>query len=190
LIDPERVRAVMTASWLNQMGWNDVYVLDGEMEKEAGPRKQPVLQLQSWETTKEAKGSILDFSTSLRFYHRHIPGAWWVVRSRLAEAKQKVGDAKELTLTSEDATLAHLAAPEVAALWRGAEVKVLEGGNAAWKGEWEAGVERATTVRDDVWYKPYDHASDYQKHARDYLAWEVALVEQIRRDPTIRFRAY
>ena len=28
LIDPERVRAVMTASWLNQMGWHDVYVLD------------------------------------------------------------------------------------------------------------------------------------------------------------------
>jgi hypothetical protein len=47
-----------------------------------------------------------------------------------------------------------------------------------------------TTERDDVWYKPYDHASDYKKHARDYLDWEVALVEQIKRDPTIRFRAY
>ena len=54
----------------------------------------------------------------------------------------------------------------------------------------ESGVERATTVRDDVWYKPYDHASGYEKHARDYLAWEVALVEQIKRDPLIRFRAY
>ncbi|MDF3010274.1 MAG: hypothetical protein K0S03_1070 [Burkholderiales bacterium] len=46
--------------------------------------------------------------------------------------------------------------------------------------------------RDDVWYKPYDHehGSDYEKHARAYLSWEVALVDQIRRDPTIRFRAY
>jgi hypothetical protein len=51
-------------------------------------------------------------------------------------------------------------------------------------------VERATTTRDDVWYKPYDHEADYAKHAREYLAWEVALVEQIRRDPTIRFRVY
>ena len=49
---------------------------------------------------------------------------------------------------------------------------------------------RATTGRDDVWYKPYDHAADYKQHARDYLAWEVALVDQIKRDPTIRFRAY
>lgn len=49
---------------------------------------------------------------------------------------------------------------------------------------------RATTVADDVWYKPYDHAADYEKHAREYLAWEVALVEQIKRDPLIRFRTY
>ena len=97
---------------------------------------------------------------------------------------------KNLVLTSEDGVLAHLAAPDAAALWPDAEVGVLDGGNASWKGPWESGVERATTTRDDVWYKPYDHASDYKQHARDYLAWEVALVEQIKRDPTIRFRAY
>jgi len=78
-------------------------------------------------------------------------------------------------------------------MWPAAQVRVLEGGNAAWFAAGrpaEAGVERATTARDDVWYKPYDHAADYDKHARDYLAWEVALVEQIKRDPLIRFRAY
>ena len=44
----------------------------------------------------------------------------------------------------------------------------------------------------DVWYKPYDHEheSDYEKHARAYLDWEVALVDQIKRDPAIRFRSY
>jgi hypothetical protein len=51
---------------------------------------------------------------------------------------------------------------------------------------------KPTTALDDVWYKPYDHehGADYEKHARAYLDWEVALVEQIKRDPTIRFRAY
>jgi 3-mercaptopyruvate sulfurtransferase SseA len=96
-----------------------------------------------------------------------------------------------LVLTSEDGLLAHLAAPEAAALWP--QVRVLEGGNAAWLAAGrptESGVARATTARDDVSYKPYDHASDYEKHARAYLAWEVALVDQIKRDPTIRFRAY
>jgi rhodanese-related sulfurtransferase len=192
LIDPERVRAVMTASWLNQMGWNDVYALEDNsgFPVETGPR--PRAEIRKWKTVSpaEVSGTVLDLSTSLRFYRAHIAGAWWAVRSRLNEARARIGHVDSLVLTSEDSMLAHLAAPEAAALWPGAEVRVLEGGNAAWTGPTEPGVERATTTRDDVWYKPYDHEADYAKHAREYLAWEVALVEQIRRDPTIRFRVY
>jgi rhodanese-related sulfurtransferase len=196
LIDPERVRAVMTASWLQQMGWNDVYVLDdvGELPLERGPRKAPeVTKWKSVASPDSVQGAVLDLSSSLRFYHAHIPGAWWAVRSRLGEAREKIGPVTSLVVTSEDGLVAHLAAPEAAALWPQARVSVLEGGTAAWIAAGrptEGGVERATTTRDDVWYKPYDHTSDYKKHARDYLAWEVALVEQVKRDPAIRFRAY
>jgi rhodanese-related sulfurtransferase len=194
LIDPERVRAVMTASWLQQMGWNEVHVLDeiGGLPTESGPRKAP--EVKKWKSAcspESATGTVLDLSTSLRFHHAHIPGAWWGVRSRLAEAGERMGAPKSLVLTSEDGILAHLAAAEAAAMWPAAQVSVLEGGNAAWVASGrptESGVERATTTRDDVWYKPYDHASHYKKHARDYLAWEVALIEQVKRDPTIRFR--
>jgi rhodanese-related sulfurtransferase len=195
LIDPERVRAVMTASWLNQMGWNEVYVLDdlGRMPMESGPREPA--DVRRWRSVVVEPGgdTVLDLSSSLRFQQAHIPGAWWGVRSRLEAAREAIGPVRSLVLTSEDGLVAHLAAPEAAALWPQAEVTVLEGGNAAWivaGRPTEAGIERATTARDDVWYKPYDHSSDYKQHARDYLAWEVALVEQIRRDPTIRFRSY
>ena len=190
LIDPEHVRGVTSASWLGQMGWHDVYVLASfaGFPLESGPRKSPVLGLRPWPTTDEDEGTVLDFSTSLRFHHRHIPGAWWVVRSRLDEARRRIGEAEVLTLTSEDGVLAQLAAPDVAALWPQASVRVLEGGNAAWPGPWEARVDRASTARDDVWYKPYDHEASFEQHARDYLAWEVALIEQIKRDPTIRFQ--
>ena len=192
LIDPERVRAVMTASWLNQMGWPEVYVLDdlGALPRESGPRTPPPVK--KWPAVTDVSGAtVLDLATSLRFKQSHIPGAWWGVRSRLAEAKAKMGNARRLVLTSEDGLLAHLAAPEAAELWP--EVKVLEGGNAAWLAAGrpsESGLARATTTLDDVSYKPYDHAANYEKHARDYLQWEVALVEQIKRDPTIRFRTY
>ena len=190
LIDPERVRAIMTASWLGQLGWHDVYVLPtlAGLTLEHGPRQSPALGLRPWPTTRHTEGAVLDFSTSLRFHHRHIPGAWWVVRSRLDEARRHIGEAKALTLTSEDGVLAQLAAPDVAALWPGVTVDVLERGNAGWVGAWGAGNERATTTRDDVWYKPYDHEASFEQHARDYLAWEVALIEQIKRDPTIRFQ--
>ena len=74
-------------------------------------------------------------------------------------------------------------------------VRVLDGGNAAWFAAGlagESGMANATTSLDDVWYKPYDHehGSDYEKHAREYLSWEVALVDQIKREPSIRFRVY
>jgi len=194
LVDPDLVRAIMTASWLNQMGWSDVHVLEEPELTETGPRVPKIPGSPPWQTVSAIPegATVLDFSTSLRFNRRHIPGAWWAVRSRLPEAKEKISSSS-LVLTSEDGVLAHLAAPEVQALWPDAGVRVLEGGNAAWfaaaKPE-ESGIERATTTRDDVWYKPYDHASGFEKHAREYLDWEVALVEQIKRDPTIRFRAY
>jgi rhodanese-related sulfurtransferase len=184
LLDPERVRAIMTASWLIQMGWNDVYVLEDPELTESGPRKRQ-LSIASWQTVSSIPegAAVLDLSTSLRFQKAHIPGAWWGVRSRLSEAKAAIGDVPCLVLTSDDGVLAHLAAPEAATLF--SKVVVLE----AWRGPTESGVERTTTTRDDVWYKPYDHGADYKKHAREYLEWEVALVEQIKRDPTIRFRA-
>jgi rhodanese-related sulfurtransferase len=190
LIDPERVRAVMTASWLNQMGWPDVHVLESEkgLPRESGPRKP--IDFTPWVLTHEPAGTVLDLSTSLRFRRRHIPGAWWAVRSRLAEATRKFDATGSITLTSEDGILAHLAAPEAQKLWPQATVRVLAGGNAAWKGAWEEGIERATTTTDDVWYKPYDHGKDYEKHAKDYLSWEVALVDQIKREPAIRFKTY
>jgi rhodanese-related sulfurtransferase len=192
LVDPQRVRAIMTASWLAQMGWHDVYVLASlaGFDVERGARQASPLGFREWSTVKEPAGTVLDFSTSLRFHYKHIPGAWWVVRSRLAEAKEKIGEAKALTLTSEDGVLAHLAAREVQALWPSAHVRVLEGGNAAWQGPWEEGHERSSTARDDVWYKPYDHEAGFEKHAREYLQWEVDLIEQIKRDPTIRFQSF
>lgn len=202
LVDSARVRSVMTASWLVQLGWNEVYVLEPEGEDgfagwstESGASPAPIEHVKRWQEIASAQqeATVIDFSTSLRFRAYHIPGAWWAVRARLAEARAKIGDVREIVLTSEDSALAHLAAPEVAALWPQASVKVLRGGNAAYRAAGyvgEEGLERATTAPDDVWYKPYDHGADAAKHALDYLEWEIALVEQIKRDPSIRFRAF
>jgi rhodanese-related sulfurtransferase len=208
LVDPERVRAVMTASWLQQMGWDDVFVLEpggangfsdlplvrgAHVPRVPGLRRAP--EIGAAELAR-VRATVLDLSTSLKFRARHLPGAWWAVRARLGEARAKVGDATDLVLTSDDGLLAHLAAPEAAALWPRARMQVLAGGNAAWFAAGlpaESGIgANATTALDDVWYKPYDHehGADYEKHARAYLDWEGTLVEQIKREPAIRFRAY
>lgn len=209
LIDPTRVRSVMTASWLNQMGWDHVYVLEPDGRDgfegwpiERGPAPRRVVAFEPWqaiaakalaERLRNPGVTVIDLSTSLHFRDRHIPGAWWAVRARLEQARAKLPDVQTLVLTSEDGVLARLAAPEVSALWPNAQVRVLDGGNAAWfaaGGEIESGTANVTTTLDDVWYKPYEQPHAYAEHARAYLTWEVALVDQIRRDPTIRFRAY
>jgi rhodanese-related sulfurtransferase len=203
LVDPARVRSVMTASWLNQMGWDDVFVLEpeaGDWPTHAGPRAANVAQAEPWtdvnaQELARIQATVIDLSTSLKYRARHVPGAWWAVRTRLESVRERMPDAMEFVLTSEDGRLAHYAAPEAAALWPRARVRVLAGGNQAWFEQGlpaESGMTRATTSLDDVWYKPYDHehGADYEKHARAYLDWEVALVEQIKRDPAIRFRSY
>jgi rhodanese-related sulfurtransferase len=211
LIDPARVRSVMTASWLNQMGWDDVFVLEPQGDDgfaswslEQGPRRRAApantgaaaISTQELAASLEQDGScIVDLATSLRYRSRHVPGAWWAVRARLAQATKNIPPPTRVVLTSEDGVLAQFAVPEAAALWPGSEIRVLDGGNSAWFAAGlpvESGMTRATTTLDDVWYKPYDHehGADYEKHARAYLTWEVALVDQIKRDPTIRFRAY
>ncbi|HET9351646.1 MAG TPA: rhodanese-like domain-containing protein, partial [Burkholderiales bacterium] len=119
LVDPDQVRAIMTASWLNQMGWNDVYVLEDPALTETGPRKPDIPGIPSWQTVSEvpSDAAVLDLSTSLRFAKAHIPGAWWGVRSRLHQAREKIPPAQTLVLTSDDGVLAHLAAPEAAELF-------------------------------------------------------------------------
>jgi rhodanese-related sulfurtransferase len=212
LSDPERVRAIMTASWLVQLGWREVFVLTPEGYD--GFSGWPVARgtapgaiaggVTPWRAMSPAQWfermrgqsdcAAIDLGSSLRHRDKHVPHAWWAVRARLAEAKRFVFNPKALLLTSEDGLLARLAAPEAAALWPNTEVFVLAGGNAAWFAAGlpvEKGLERATTATDDVWYKPYDHPGDVLKqHMQDYLDWEVALVEQIKRDPTIKFKAF
>jgi rhodanese-related sulfurtransferase len=213
LVDPVRVRSVMTASWLNQMGWDDIHVLEPEGEDgfagwtvERGALSGRIPRFEAWQTIgasalaarlSDPQVAVIDLATSLKFRDRHVPGAWWAVRSRIAEARARLPNVALLVITSDDATLAQLTAPEAQVLWPQSEVRVLDGGNAAWVAAGlatESGIatENATTAIDDVWYKPYEHEheQDYEKHARDYLTWEVALAQQIERDPTIRFRTY
>ncbi len=207
LIDDNAVRATMTASWLRQLGWADAVVLAGGIdsvpagERRSGPGARQsvpsvplvkVAHLAARLAEHPETTTVLDIGSSLKYRKRgHIPGAWWGVRSRLAQARAAIGDTEYLAITSSDGQLAKLAVPEAAGLWPDAEVVALAAGNKGWRhAEYpmETGFDRPTTEANDVWYKPYDHEGDVvEQHMRDYLTWEIALVEQLDRDPTVRF---
>lgn len=211
LIDDNRVRATMTASWLRQLGWNDAVVLDVDVTSahalptSAGRTPRPAVPTVPTTTVSDLAKRfdqnippvVLDLGSSAKFRRRgHIPGAWWGVRSRLAEARAALGEVGDLVLTSSDGQVAKLAVPEAQALWPEATITALAGGNKSWRHadhlmSVEDAEEHLTTTTDDVWYKPYDHDEQVvAQHMRDYLTWEIALVDKIRRDPTVTFPVF
>jgi rhodanese-related sulfurtransferase len=206
LVDDNEVRATMTASWLIQMGWTDVYVLAGGIGDESlvrGPYRSKVLGYEMGDTLTplELKAmfdsgeglAVVDLATSIQYKNSHIPRAWWSVRSRLASEVSQIPSTDCLVLTSPDGKLAHLATKEMETLRPEATVRVLEGGTNAWVAKGlptSEGMEGAISEADDVWYKPYEQTDAPYEAMRDYLTWEVALLEQLERDGDAKFRAF
>ena len=204
LIDDTGVRACMTGSWLVQMGWRDVAVLEdglGSGALETGPSlpPMPAIESQSMGTVSVtdlqamiAHGAVtvVDFATSLEYRAGHIPGAWWAIRARLPESLGRIGGNGQLVFTSLDEVLARLAAGDARTL-TDRSVRVLGGGNAAWRaagGALSDGFENMADNNNDVQYKAYDHTENIEFHMQEYLSWETGLVKQIERDGTARFR--
>jgi rhodanese-related sulfurtransferase len=205
LLDDTGVRATMTAHWLIQMGW-DVALLEGGIagfDIETGPWRHALPSIAqaagnligpSELDTMLGSGQavVVDLGGSRAFDAGHIPGAWWAVRARLATALKNLPEAPNLVFTSPDGIIATLAAPEASEL-TDARVHVLEGGTEAWRQArlpLETGLENMADERDDVWLKPYDHDKSIEDRMRDYLSWEVDLVNEIERDGDHRFRLF
>jgi len=200
LVDDNGVRATMTASWLRQLGWEDVYVLrDGLAGRlEQGSFKPKLLDFVAMPTISamqlrskleaDARPAVLDFASSLQYRKRHIPGAYWCMRTRLERAFAEVPGG-EWVVTSLDGVLAHYCARDLSSCRADLSVRVLEGGSEAWFAATlpqESGTQRLTCEPDDVWYKPYEQLESRQA-MQDYLTWEVNLVQQIERDGDARF---
>jgi len=196
LIDDHGVRATLTASWLLQMGWPEVFVvadgLKGTLEtgKPPSPAVPEGPLLSAGELSGMKDVLILDLATSLQYRAGHIPGAAFAIRSRLAgHAALFTGP---VVCTSPDGLLARFAAADLSALLK-REVSALAGGTAAWRAAGlpvESGATNMLEPPEDVYYKPYDHQSQVEAAMQDYLQWEVALLEQIRRDPDCRFKDF
>ncbi len=206
LIDDNGIRAVMTASWLIQLGWPDVYVLEGGLAGEAlvkGPhlpqiagfKKAPAISAAALKQQLEGGNPIalIDVSTSREYRQAHIPGACWIIRSRLTRDLERFPTSQKFLLVSPDGILAHLAAAELQALRQQTPVEVLEGGLAAWIAAGyatEQGLTAPLSDLEDVWYKPYEFSDAPEAAMKEYLTWEVALVEGLAKDGSLTFKHY
>ena len=194
LVDDRAVRAIMTASWLKQMGWRDVFVLVAGGNERArpiapvlGPPVPSELAIEARrlaELVSNNHVTVVDLSLSPAYRRGHIPGAWYAIRTRLPQALAKIPMNGPLVLTSEDGILAGIAARESKL-----PAQYLRGGNAAWK---EASLPLSTDARMadeplDYWPKPYERSGDTKSAMNEYLNWEVDLLPRIARDGTAKF---
>jgi len=208
LLDDTGVRARMTGAWLRQMGYRDVFVVEGGLDeaRTTGPAPVAVPELETpveWiepdalASRLRASGDprrdgllVVDLGRGIDFRAGHIPGAVWGIRSRLAPLRPILARAREVVATSPDAVLARLAVPELQAL-TAAPVRVLRGGTEVWRAAgYTLEANRANPPDEaciDAWLRPYDRTTGVEEAMRAYLAWEVDLPRQIERDGSIVF---
>ena len=126
---------------------------------------------------------VFDVRSPEEYEAGHLPG------SRCAPGGQLVQETdiyapvlgSRVVLVDDDGVRATMTASWLEQMG-GRDVAVLE--NALERGELERGAPEADTEPNDRWLKPYERDEGVEQAMRDYLAWELGLVEQIARDGT------
>jgi len=201
LCDTDGVRANMSASWLAQMAW-DVFVLDGastDIMQETGawvgamPDLPDVKMIEVGDLADQMNDSndivIVDLGKQAAFIKGHIPGAWHVLRSRIADDAARLPSGKRYVLVCADGALSAFAAQELQHELK-AEVEVLEGGLAAWVlagFPLDSGDSNCLSPTLDRYKRPYEGMDNRKEAMQAYLDWEFGLIEQFRRYGTHHF---
>ena len=204
LVDDDYVRAAMTASWLKQMGERDVYVLNNPFESEKTESGEPADVIERFVPQPTISAGelhaviqsgepmvLVDLSSSRNYHKCHIPQAHWCIRQRLVSSLVFHRPIGLLILTSETSKTAHLAAMDYSESEPNQLIRVLEGGNDAWRRAGLAiidGMDNLLCKVYDVWDRPYDNEQGQEERMREYLQWEVQLMDQAHRDGTTDFR--
>lgn len=204
--DSDGVSAIGVALWLRRMGWRDVFVApidDGgfdiatdagnagaEPARNNGHDSIDPAELKQRMTAGETL--VIDLASSREYRKGHIPGAWFVVRSRLPDMLSRLPKAATLVLTSEDGALAALAAQDK--LPFPGTISVLAGGTAAWR---ESGYDLSTDLDrmidapDDVVVKPTELPTGPERDEamRVYLGGSEELLEKVEREGLLKLAA-
>jgi rhodanese-related sulfurtransferase/predicted metal-dependent enzyme (double-stranded beta helix superfamily) len=205
--DDDGVRASMTASWLAQMGWQvavlkDITSQDLQSKTAVSEDELPLTlapltvvdppTLKTWLANRSNLSMVIDVGDSATYVKRHIPGAWWLLRSQLAQDFSRVHKANRYVLTCGDGRISRYAVAELQPLLRpGVEVLWLPGGNAAWQAagfSTQQGESYLASPRIDRYRRPYESTDNPALAMQAYLDWESGLVEQLKRDGTHHFK--
>jgi len=207
LVDDTGVRATSTASWLIQMGWSEVYVLDVGVDQLPcvhGGESSVVLSLSNTAAHQisigqlaarlnAGNGVLFDLADSLTYRQGHLPGARMIRREEVPAWVSAQPFDREVVLLSPDGVFAGVAAGDVTDP-NARTVSVLAGGTKAWQGAGypiEVGEDPCRKEEPaDIWYKPYERRDAVEEAMQAYLDWELGLVAQVKKDGCATFRRF
>jgi rhodanese-related sulfurtransferase len=203
LDDDDLVRSTITASWLFQLGLDDVYIYPATVadRTETGPVTKRILgDLDSGETVDPtdlppliASGAVLlDLEPAAPYFRErlYIPGSIVARRSTLASHLDEVPGTGPIVLTSSDGALARLAATDL--VWSSKRrVLALHGGTAGWIA---AGLGEPGRGLDQLALNPSEALprlptlEQRRITLAAYVHWGDLIVEQLDRDGLVQFR--
>lgn len=188
LIDSDGIRAPIVASWLRQLGHQAYVLADGVssglvLPVAPGLNAAPLLTINAtaaFDALKDDAIALIDLRPSTSFRKAHVEGSRWSIRPLLANAV--ADEARPLVLLADSPDVAQLAVQELSVAQR-ANVRLLEGGLAAWQAAGLPLAENATALADaqciDFLFFTHDRHSGNKDAARQYLAWEIGLLAQM-----------
>jgi rhodanese-related sulfurtransferase len=201
LIDDVGARAVMTAQWLMQMGW-DAVVLERPFEGAAlatGDSGAPLPALPDVTTISVAEAAhwlhdgaaAIVIGASAVYREAHPEDAVWAIRPRLDRLPASVLRAIRIAVFAEDGALGALAAADLAEI-AARPVVVVQDGIMAWRAAGRLFAaspgEPPDAERIDYVFWNHDRHAGNQEAMRAYLRWETELPGEIARDGLTGFR--
>jgi rhodanese-related sulfurtransferase len=201
LIDDKSVRAVITAQWLIQIGW-DTVVLDRPFEGQAleqgdaaigVPALPDIMQLSAAEAAHwlaEGAAAIV-IGSSARYREAHPEEAVWAIRPCLDRLPARVLNASRILVFGEDEAEARLAAADLAEIAE-RPVALVQDGIDGWRA---AGRPFAASPNDPpdveridtVFWNRNRHGGDTEA-MQAYLRWELDLPAEVAKDGLSGFR--
>lgn len=199
IADWDGVRAATVAAWLLQLGRYDIrlYRPEDPAQLETGDEptyitRDPVTGPSAWispekvaELQAQGDAVVIDVDSARSYARKHIRSAYYVVAERIERfASTLLSGSKTLVITSADGILADLVTRRLRT--NGLAARALLGGNRAWFDAGlpvESGAENNLSGDEYAWFNAYDYAdiSLRNQKFKEYLDWEVGLVEQLQR---------
>ena len=201
LIDASDARAVMTAQWLMQMGW-DAVVLDrpfagAELASGAAdipaPALPDILTIGVAEAAHWLDGGAASVFIGASGDYRlaHPEDAVWAIRPRLDRLPPAVLRATRIVVFAEDDAVGRLAAADLAEIAAG-PVALVHGGVAAWRAAARPFAaspdDPPDSERIDTVFWNHDRHAGNAAAMRAYLRWETELPAEVARDGLAGFR--